>query len=129
MNAIQRALFTAIWLGVLLPACDTASQTMQSYVGISVEQVMLKEGPPINVFDMPDGRRVFQWTDTKSYTSSPLTNTTGYVDGSGTIRTTAITTGGRTHEWDCLYSLYAVQSGNSENWVITGFEDPGFSCE
>lgn len=44
---------------VTLAGCATSE--MESYIGQPLQAAMARRGPPQVVFDMPDGRRAFQW--------------------------------------------------------------------
>ncbi|ABD27451.1 conserved hypothetical protein [Novosphingobium aromaticivorans DSM 12444] len=44
---------------IALAGC--ASTAMKQYVGESVTEAVMRLGPPENAFDLPDGRRAFQW--------------------------------------------------------------------
>ncbi len=117
-----------------LSAC--ASSIMQSYVGKSVQDVMLDYGAPDNAFDMPDGRRVFQWVKESSYTTPINVHTSGRGTGSVYGRnitswtsSNSVITGGQTVKSDCVYSLFAEWNKSVKAWYITGFKKPNLMCE
>ena len=51
----------AILVLLVLALAGCASDHAESFLGQDVRQVMIEDGPPINAFDMPDGRRAFQF--------------------------------------------------------------------
>ena len=55
----------ALFALLSLSAC--ASQIMQGYVGKPIQSAMVDYGPPVNAFDMGDGRRAFQWVMNQTY--------------------------------------------------------------
>ena len=122
----MRSLFTALSAAMLLAGCS--SEIMQSYVGHPVQDVLLDYGPPANAFDMPDGRRVFQWVQTTSVTSPAYARTTGYVYNPGWVDTKTQIYGGQTNTYECIYSLYAQWHDNSSAWIISGLKKPDFLC-
>ena len=94
--------------------------------------VMLDYGPPANAFDMPDGQRVFQWTQNVSYTTPVNVHTTGNVNAYGNnawVNSNSVITGGQTVTDSCIYSLYADWDKKQKTWFITGFKKPNFMCE
>ena len=104
-----------------------ASQIMGDLVGQYLNQVMIKYGPPVNVFDVRDGRRAFQWRMDQRIFFPQTTNYTGYTTG-GVTTGTATTTGGYAGSYACFYTLYAKQH-KLDSWVVVGFEKPNLECE
>ncbi|MBY5932238.1 hypothetical protein KUV51_04435 [Tateyamaria omphalii] len=100
---------------------------MEGYVGRSITEPMLDYGQPAAVFDLPDGRRAFQWS-ISSWGSVPIVSTDsrtsdGIHDWADVTRTRTI------HipvEETCLYTLYGVPRGN--DWIVTGYRQPSFEC-
>ena len=99
---------------------------MGEMVGKDVSQVVAKYGPPVNVYDTPDGRRAFQWRMENSYVTPTTTNLNVYNYG-GMTTGYATTTGGYAGTEVCFYTLYATGSG--KKWTVTGFEPPRAACE
>lgn len=112
----------------LLSGC--ATDIMQSYVGRSPEAVMARYGPPDNVFDMPDGRRAFQWVQVTQSTSTATEESRTRWDDRRHGRervTTRQTTPAVSETHKCYYTLYATLS--PENiWIFNSFEEPEFGC-
>ena len=109
-----------------LAAC--ASQIMEGYVGKSITEPMLDYGRPTSVFDLPDGRRAFQWQITDSgYTpiSTPSTSTIYGNGGWATVTTTD--TNYVPYSQTCLYTLFGKPRG--KDWIVVGFKKPGLMCE
>ena len=110
----------------LLAGC--ASQILESYVGNSITEQMLDYGRPAAVFDLPDGRRAFQWSVTSSG-SIPITNTS-YSTVSGPVGWANVTTTSTSYqpfEQTCLYTLFGKPQG--DDWIVTGFRQPTVWCE
>ncbi|KIC49205.1 hypothetical protein RA29_12190 [Tateyamaria sp. ANG-S1] len=118
----------ALALGAVLTLSACASQVMEGYVGKSITEPMLDYGQPAAVFDLPDGRRAFQWS-ISSWGSVPIvstdTRTSGGVgDWADVTRTRTISI---PVEETCLYTLYGVPRGN--DWIVTGYRQPSLDCE
>ena len=96
---------------------------MQGYVGKDVTEIVVDHGPPSNVFEMPDGRFAFQWSETASYTEP--TNTTINSYGSYAYATTY---GGYTSSWECFYTFFAKPNPQN-SYTVVGFKQPNWECE
>ncbi|MGO4713497.1 hypothetical protein [Bradyrhizobium sp. 2TAF24] len=109
---------------LLLAGC--ASDIMKGYVGQPIEAAIADYGPPINSFDLGDGRRAFQWRqvhndvvpgrsrvdirDTRYGERRVETHTPGYVESR-----------------ECFYTLYATPRDG--RWFVTDFRKPTLMCE
>jgi hypothetical protein len=118
-------------LAMALSLGGCASSIMEGYVGQPLQAAMVRYGPPDAVFDMPDGRRAFQWemANTTALPATTVTNTNFYAPP-GAFRTatsTSTTYGGGFLTNTCRYTMYAEY--RSDNWIFTGFERPSLSCE
>lgn len=113
---IRFFLFAAV---ILVTSC--ASQIMEGYVGRDIAEVAVERGPPSASFDMPDGRRAFQWTYNSSFVMPTTTTGTGYRAGNMYFANTQ-TTGGQVISSSCVYTLFAEQTGG--RWVVVGFAPP-----
>jgi hypothetical protein len=100
-----------------------ASDIMQGMVGKDITEVMVARGAPANVFDMPDGRRAFQWRIDSAYVMPTNTTVTAY----GNIAT-ARTTGGGVLSDTCFYTLYGKPNPR-KSYTVIGFEKPDPFCE
>lgn len=108
----------------ILAGC--ASQIMGGYVGRDVTDVMVRYGPPVAAFDMPDGRRAFQWEIGSTF-SVPTTTSYTAVQSGPLVTGSATTTGG-TYSSRCRYTLFATEQGSGQ-WTVVGFQRPNFMCE
>ncbi len=110
----------------LLSAC--ASQIMENYVGKSITEPMLDYGRPESVFDLPDGRRAFQWVMRSSGVlpmSTPSESTIYGTGGWASVTTTSTTY--LPYSQTCAYTLIAKPVGN--DWIVDGFRKPRLGCE
>ena len=80
---------------------------------------MVDHGPPSNAFDMPDGRRAFQWTEETTHNSGSAT----WVNSNTQIY------GGQTETSECFFTFFGVWEENQNAWIITDFNKPDFLCE
>ncbi len=118
--------FRSFLLGAILTVTGCASEIMGGMVGQDVTQVVTRYGPPINVFDLPDGRRAFQWR-TDDAIVMPTTTTYNAYGYGNMVSGSAMTTGGYLGSQTCFYTLYGKPNGKS--WTIIGFEKPTLACE
>lgn len=104
---------------------------MQSFVGRSIQDVMVYRGPPANAFDMPDGRRAFQWIDRNAHSAPVTVSDTGtaHVLGNSVVWTgnTRIS-GGQPVVARCVYTMFGVWSEAARAWMVSGFEPPKLGC-
>ncbi len=119
----------------LFPAALTlagcASDIMRGYLGRGPEAVMARYGPPDSVFDMPDGRRAYQWVQISQSTSPGSEESrTRWVkrrgDGPPERVTVTKVTPPTSAERRCFYTLYAHREGGG--WVFDDFARPEFGC-
>lgn len=89
-----------------------ASHLMQQKVGMTVTELKLEKGPPVQVLDLPDGRKAYQWRE----------DTVAVVGGYNGIPAYGGTS-------TCFYTYYASWNEEQDEWVITGFKKPTFDCE
>jgi hypothetical protein len=124
-NRYVKAALALILTSTLLSGC--ASDIMQGYVGQSLETAMARYGPPDVQFDLPDGRRAFQWIDINTTTSS----------GHATERVSRGRDGPKTHVDftpasttynRCFYTMYARYDQARRGWIFDGFEPPALGC-
>lgn len=107
---------------IVLVVSSCASQIMQGYVGKDIAEVAVERGPPSASFDMPDGRRAFQWSIDASYVMPTSTTGTAYQAGNMVFASTQ-STGGQIINSRCIYTLYAEEQANGR-WIVVGFEPP-----
>lgn len=128
----MRRLLIAVTL--LLSGCATT--IMDGFVGKPLQQVMVRYGPPANVFDMPDGRRAFQWNISSNYVvpgSSQSYTTANVYAPPGAFATVNATTYGTSTpgyvgQMDCLYTMYGQYDAVTKAWVLVGYEKPRLMC-
>lgn len=112
----MRALIVAAAL--LLSAC--VSTEMRRYVGQDISELFIAYGRPEAVFDLPDGRRAFQYRRGEGDVVIPgqtRTNLTGYANWA-TVTTTS-TPSAVMHDEGCLLTFIAAPSGSSWRVVET----------
>lgn len=119
-----------IIVALVLTSC--ASSEMKGYIGKSLQEVMVKRGPPANAFDMGDGRRAFQWVLNSTYRAPTNVQSSGNVYSYGnqanwTQKTTI--TGGQPITNSCAYTMYGRWNESRTLWIMEGFEKPNFMCE
>jgi hypothetical protein len=104
---------------------------MEGYVGQPLQAAMARNGPPDVVFDMPDGRRAFQWVVTSEGRMPTMTTTNANIyappGAFANVNSTSMTTGGGVVTNTCRYTMYAEWRDNA--WIFTGFEPPRFMCQ
>lgn len=122
LRPIACTILTGLAMTATLAGC--ATDIMRGYVGRSPEDVMAKYGPPVDVRDLPDGRRAYQWLDTSTTTSGGTATTT--LDRHGKPRARTEYSPVTTEEHQCFYTLYAHRT--PDGWEIDSFAKPVFGC-
>lgn len=117
--------------GLLLSGCATG--IMEGFVGQPLQVGMARYGPPANVFDMPDGRRAFQWQiDSETYMPRQTYGTVNVYAPPGSYTANAnysqTTYGGQTIRQSCLYTMYARWQPSQNAWIFESFEKPSIMC-
>ena len=87
-------------LAILLAGC--VSTYMKQFVGKDIHEVMIADGPPIHSFDLPDGRRAFQWR-MGAGSATPFLGTVYYSEG-------------------CVVTYIAKKQG--EAWIVEDINYP-----
>ncbi len=106
-----------------------ASTHMQQYMGKDIREVVLDSGPPINMLDMGDGRRAFQFRWGGGEFVLPQTTT---MTGNSTIigntawhSGSAITSGGGVIASEgCVITYFARRDESRKAWIVTDFQMP-----
>ncbi|MBV5258966.1 hypothetical protein FLX56_11130 [Synechococcus moorigangaii CMS01] len=119
--------FGLVAIGVAMSGC--VSTHMQQFIGEDIREVVMADGPPVNVFDYVGGRRVFQfrWGGGQGYI--PATATTqgiSYQVGS-TVFSSQQTVGSpamAVSSDGCLISYITEWSEQSEGWVVEDIRYP-----
>jgi len=97
---------------------------MEGYLGKPIEEAQLEFGPPIQVLDMPDGRRAFQFR----YGGGPVvvpgySNTTVTSYGNTATVNSYGSPGGVLYTEGCILTFFAVKEGAA--WVVRDMKVPG----
>lgn len=85
---------------------------MKGYIGQSIQEAILDYGPPINVIELGDDRRAYQWNIT----------TGGVVPISGPTTTTYVP-----YADSCIHTLTAKKSGN--DYIVESHRQTHSFCE
>jgi len=112
-------------LAVVLSGC--ASKEMETYIDRDITAVIARHGQPYTEFDLPDGRRAFQWkiVDTEYIPDSVEWEEENTDSGK---RGEVHRSGGYASTSTCYYTFYATSYGEN-GWRVVGFEKPRFECE
>lgn len=110
-----------------LALAGCASQIMEGFVGKDISEVQLQYGPPINVMDLPDGRKAFQWRFDSTTYMPVTTNYTAYGSGN-MVSGTAYSYGGGAFTTPCFYTLFAKPNAK-KSFTVVGFQQPRLDCE
>lgn len=123
-----RPSLAVIALAAMLGACATLSAprlapsaaaqlnappTPDSAIGKTIEQVEAANGQPSRQWDLPDGRRAFQW-EQNSVTSHVAAVGKGEISGHGS-------------EMTCYYTLYSRMTDKGR-WTVIGADPPRPGC-
>ena len=120
-----KKLCVAIFSVFILASC--ATEILKSYVGKDVREVMLEQGPPVNAFDMGDGRRAFQWATSENiFLPGQTTTSTSVVNG--WITTNTSTTPSQNISYECIYTVFAKWDAAKKGWIVVGYQEPSFEC-
>ena len=117
-------------LAIALSGCATG--IMDGYIGQPLQAGIARYGPPDIVFDMPDGRRAFQWRTEASYTTPTQTygNANIYAPPGAfaNVSYNQTTFGGQTATQVCRYTMYARWQAEQNAWIFESYEKPSFMC-
>ncbi len=124
----MRALsFLLTFILVVITGC--ASTHMKQYIGKDVREIIIDSGPPINAFDMGDGRRAFQFrwgggtyvmpqTTTVTGSATAIGNTSWYSGSAITSGGGAVTSEG------CILTYFARWNSERKAWIVTEYRVP-----
>jgi hypothetical protein len=113
-------IYTAMLLLAGLSACATAPASQSAgvqttaEVGKKIDEAIAANGPPTLQWDMPDGRRAYQWQQ------SSVTARVGAPEGGGAVI-------GAASQTTCYYTLYTLQDPKGL-WKVVGYEQPRPGC-
>lgn len=118
----------AAMLLATLALTGCATDIMRGYIGRPPEAVMARYGPPVDVRDLPGGRRAYQWLEESTVTSFGAATTTVEEKGKRGPRQEVATefAPSTTETQRCFYTFYAHRA--SEGWLIDDFEKPLLGC-
>ncbi len=114
-------------LAAILMGC--APPVLDKYMGRPVLDPMLDFGKPNEVFDLPDGRRAYQWEVSKQArrpSPRPVIGVGIGVGRSGWGNVTTIGTSYETYTKTCLYTLITTRRGTG--WIVTDRRKPAPGC-
>ena len=90
-----------------------APPTSDGAMGKFIEDVMAVNGPPAHLWDLPDGRRAYQW-EQSSVTARIGDAAPGELVGAASQTT-------------CYYTLYTHQTDKGR-WTVIGADAPAKGC-
>ena len=130
----MRNIIKTFLVATLVALAGCASQQMKTYVGKDIQDVMVDYGKPDNEFNMPDGRRAFQWTKESTSESPRFVDTTETTQehrrhDDKYVESTTIIHGGETSHTKCVYTMFGTWDAARDTWVIVDFKKPSFACE
>ena len=105
--------------------------TMKSYLEHDVTEVVLDYGQPVNAFDVPDGRRAFQWRihfKDAIPTSNTPEGTATRLGNMAWINTNAPIYGGQPIAGACIYTLIGSWNEPAHSWTIRELRKPDLIC-
>jgi hypothetical protein len=114
-------------LALVVVGC--ASTHMRQYLGKDIREVVLDSGPPINIFDMPDSTRAFQFRwGGGTYIVPQTTTTTGAVMAVGNsawFQNQSITTGGGVVTSEgCVITYLTTWDPQRQAWIGSRYRIP-----
>ncbi len=114
-------------LAAMLMGC--APPVLDKYMGRPILDPMLDFGKPAEVFDLPDGRRAYQWEVSRQATRPsprPVIGVGIGVGRGGWGNVTTIGTSYETYTKSCRYTLIATRRGTG--WIVTEQRRPAPGC-
>lgn len=106
-----------------------ASTHMKQYMNKDIREVIIDSGSPINVFDMGDGRRAFQfhWGGGSFVVpqTTTITGSTNSIGSSSWYSGTAITSGGGIISSEgCVITYLTRWDEHKKAWLIVEYRIP-----
>lgn len=120
---ILTGLLAAAWLAGCAPP------VLDQYMGRPIVDPMLDFGRPDEVFDLPDGRRAFQWQvlrEGRRPSPRPVIGVGIGIGHGGWGHVTTVGTSYETFTRSCLYTLIGTRRG--DDWIVTGQRKPAPGC-
>jgi len=122
-----RKLTILLVLSALVTSC--ASTYMHQYMGQNIKEIIIDNGPPVNVFDYDQKTRVFQWywgggqyTTPRSTTSSE--RSTSFESSTWTTSNSLVSGGDTVSSKGCLLSYLARWDSIQEAWIVVETRKP-----
>ena len=96
-----------------VPAPQAAGFQTDGALGKKIDETIAVNGPPSLQWDLPDGRRAFQWQQ------SSVTARVGAPAADGAVV-------GAASQTTCYYTLYTLPDGKA--WKVVGYDQPRPGC-
>ena len=114
---------------VSLSSLACVSTHMKQFIGKDVRYIAVEDGPPVNVFDMPDDRRAFQYYWGGGSYVVPTTTTTSsrvqLVGSEAFYSEQKIESGEFMVRSDgCLITYFAEWDSTAEGWIVVDIAYP-----
>ncbi|HUE86440.1 MAG TPA: hypothetical protein VMO26_10215 [Vicinamibacterales bacterium] len=112
-----------VGIALLCSFAGCVSTHMKQFIGKDARVIQVQDGPPIAVFDLPDGRRALQYRIGGGTVTLPQTTTTNgqvqLIGDQAWYSQQAITTGGQTFTTDgCLVTYFALWDTTANGWIV-----------
>ncbi len=114
MTARVTLLLTALILGGCAGAVPPSPLAADKTMGRRIDDVMAANGPASRQWDLPDGRRVYQWQATSAMARVGSSAVNGEVSGSASQTT-------------CYTNLYA-RADAAGRFKVVGYDAPRPEC-
>ena len=126
---MKNLLQIAVTVTVVISGLACVSTHMKQYLGKDARYVAVDSGPPVNVFDMPDGRRAFQYYwGGGTYVVPETTTTDGQVQLVGDTAIYSeqrVKSGGFVVESKgCLITYFAEWNAEAAGWIVVDISYP-----
>ena len=124
MDIMRKTIRPFVTVIAALAIAGCASTAMKRYVGGSISEAYISYGAPENVFDLPDGRRAFQfYWGGSSVTTPARVNTQVRNVGFGNYEVNTVGTPAMAFESKgCLVTLIAAPQGN--DFIVEEYRIP-----
>ena len=126
---MKNASVVILLLATLIGNAGCGSTHMKKFVGRDVRYIAVEDGPPVHVFDLPEGRRAFQyyWGGGK-YVVPKTTTTQGQVQLTGDAAYYSeqkVESGGFVVESQgCLITYLAEWNAVKKGWIVVDISYP-----
>lgn len=110
-------------LGAMLLLAGCVSTQMRGFVGQDITEAYMRYGQPVNVLELPDGRRAYQFQYGAGTALVPGASRSDVsVWGNTATVNTVATPAAAVYDDGCLLTFIASPSGNS--WTVTDIRVP-----